>query len=314
MEGREPGSIRIGLGLAGSEADSYETFRGRRIAMRRFLAGPIVAVAVCLTVVASVATPANASSRVVITAAGDIATSGSGDARTARLIQRLDPARVLTLGDNAYSDGTLQQFKRYYDPTWGAFRRKTSPAPGNHDYDTAGAAGYFTYFGARAPAPNYSYVLGEWRVVSLNSVTNRGRALRFLRKRLKNDSHLCELVYFHHPRWSSGRNGGDPGMDAVWDQAVRQGVDVVLTGHVHNYERFARLGRNGQRTKGGSREFVVGTGGAPVGAFGPARRGSQKRIRTWGVLRMALRVASYRWSFRNVSNTVLDAGRTRCHR
>jgi acid phosphatase type 7 len=250
---------------------------------------------------------------VVITAAGDIATSGSGDSRTARLIGILDPARVLTLGDNAYPDGTLQQFEQYYDPTWGAFKAKTMPAPGNHDYHTPGAAGYFGYFGSRAPAPNYTYVLGQWRVVSLNSAADRAAALEFLHRALTQDSHLCELVYFHHPRWSSGEHGNDAGMDAVWDLAVGQGVDVVLSGHDHDYERFAGLGSDGQPMASGTRQFVVGTGGAPLRDFGPPITGSQKRVATWGVLRMSLRVRSYAWSFRSVANTVLDSGETGCH-
>jgi acid phosphatase type 7 len=250
---------------------------------------------------------------VIITAAGDIATSGPGDAQTARLIRTLDPARVLTLGDNAYPNGTLQQFKRYYHPTWGTFKAKTRPAPGNHDYHTPDAAGYFGYFGSRAPAPNYTYVLGQWRMVSLNSATNRAAAFTFLRQTLTSDSHLCELVYFHHPRWSSGWHGNDASMDALWDEAVAQGVDVVLTGHDHNYERFALLGSDGQPMASGTREFVVGTGGAPLRNVGPAIAGSRRRIKAWGVLRMALRVDSYSWRFRNVGNAVLDSGTTGCH-
>jgi Calcineurin-like phosphoesterase len=258
-------------------------------------------------------TPAAARYRVVIAAAGDIATSGTADSRTARLIRRLDPRRVLTLGDNAYPDGTLQQFRRFYDPTWGTLRGRTSPSPGNHDYHTRGAAGYFRYFGPRAPAPNYTFVLGNWRVVSLNSAHRRPKALSFLKRVLQRDSHLCELVYYHHPRWSSG-NGGTPGMDAVWEASVRKGVDVVLNGHAHTYERFARLSVNGRPRKSGTREFVVGTGGAGLMDIGPGIRGSQKRIKSWGVLRMTLGRRWYRWGFRNVSNSVLDQGRTSCHR
>jgi hypothetical protein len=261
----------------------------------------------------ALSTPGEAATPVIITAAGDIATSGPGDSHTADLIEMLDPARVLTLGDNAYPDGRLWQFNQYYHPTWGAFKPKTHPALGNHDYHTPGAAGYFDYFDSRAPAPNYKYVLGQWRMVSLNSAKNRAGALSFLRRTLNNDSHLCELVYFHNPRWSSGAHGSDAGMDAVWDEAVAQGVDVVLNGHDHNYERFAKLGGNGQPTANGVREFVVGTGGTGLRDVGPAIRGSQKRIKTWGVLRMALRVSSYSWSFRNVANTVLDSGTTACH-
>jgi hypothetical protein len=257
--------------------------------------------------------PTEATARVVIAAAGDIATSGVGDSQTARLIKILDPRRVLTLGDNAYPDGTLGQFNEHYDPTWGAFRGRTHPAPGNHDYHTAGAAGYFAYFGPRAPAPNYTYVLGDWRLVSLNSAENRPAAFRFLGRILKRDSHRCELVYYHHSRWSSGEHGNDPGMDAIWDRAVKRGVDVVLSSHDHNYERFARLRANGRPRRNGTRELVVGTGGAPLRAVGPPIPGSQKRIKTWGVLRMTLEADWYRWSFRNVSNSVLDSGRTRCH-
>jgi acid phosphatase type 7 len=276
--------------------------------------GPVKKLLLTLTVLmTALSTPGEAAAPIIITAAGDIATAGSKDSQTARLIQRLDPARALTLGDNAYPGGTAQQFNQYYHPTWGAFKAKTSPSPGNHDYHTPGAAGYFGYFGSRAPAPNYTYVVGPWRMVSLNSDRNRAGALSFLRQTLNNDSHLCELVYFHHPRWSSSGHGSDAGMDAVWDEAVSQGVDVILNGHEHNYERFARLGKNGQPRANGTREFVVGTGGAPLRGFDSAIAGSQRRIKTWGVLRMSLRVSSYAWSFRNVANTVLDSGTTGCH-
>jgi acid phosphatase type 7 len=275
--------------------------------MRRKLATAVLMLAIWTV-------PAEAGEQVIITAAGDIATRGSGDSKTAALIETLDPQRVLTLGDNAYPDGTLQQFNQYYDPTWGSFKGKTSPSPGNHDYHTPDAAGYFTYFGARAPRPNYSYVLGSWRIVSLDSEGNIGAAQAFLENKLSSDSRLCELVYFHHPRWSSGEHGSDPGMDGIWDAAVEHGVDVVLNGHDHNYERFAQLGEGGQPTSNGTRELVVGTGGASLRDIGPAITGSQKRIKTWGVLRMSLRPESYRWSFRNVSNVSLDAGSTPCHR
>jgi acid phosphatase type 7 len=282
------------------------------------LAGPVVA----LTIFVSAAPgpgkpppgkPHPGKNAIVITAAGDIATSGSGDSQTAVLIQTLDPSRVLTLGDNAYPDGTLEQFNRYYDPTWGAFKEWTSPSPGNHDYHTAGASGYFTYFGSRAPAPNYTYLLGSWRVVSLDSEMNRGAARTFLHNTLTSDSHLCELVYFHHPRWSSGQHGSALGMDAIWDTAVAHGVDVVLNGHDHNYERFAQLDSSGQPTSDGTRQFVVGTGGAPLRDPGSPIPGSEKRIKAWGVLRMDLWADSYGWSFRNVSNSILDSGTTHCH-
>jgi hypothetical protein len=267
-----------------------------------------------MTLVAAL-TPADvgANSYVVITAAGDIATSGTGDSKTAALIRTLNPARVLTLGDNAYPNGTLQQFYQYYDPMWGPFKWKTSPSPGNHDYHTWGATGYFTYFGSRAPAPNYTYVVGNWRMVSLNSATNLSSAVSFLRNTLNADSHLCELVYFHHPRWSSGAHGSNPNMDPIWDEAVAKGVDVVLSGHDHSYERFAPLNSSGNPVSVGTRQFVVGTGGAYLYNFRTALSGSQRRIKAWGALRMELRADSYGWSFRNVSNQGLDWGSTKCH-
>jgi acid phosphatase type 7 len=263
--------------------------------------------------IVSLPAPAEATASVVITAAGDIATNGPGDARTADLIQTIDPRRVLTLGDNAYPDGTAQDFNQRYHPTWGAFRSKTSPSPGNHDYHTPGAAGYFGYFGPRAPAPNYTYVLGRWRVVSLNSETNRAAARAFLQNTLGDDEHLCELVYYHHPRWSSGEHGSDPGMDGIWDVAVAHGVDVVLNGHEHSYERFAKLNGSGRPSGQGTREIIVGTGGAPLRDIGPPIAGSRRQIKAWGVLRLSLRPDSYLWSFRSVENESLDSGDTSCH-
>jgi hypothetical protein len=259
------------------------------------------------------AVPVNAAPRVIV-AAGDIASNDSGDSQTARLVRHLNPDRVLTLGDNAYSSGTPQQFRDYYDPTWGTFRSKTSPSPGNHDFRTSGASGYFGYFGKRAPAKNYRFVVGNWLLVSLDAWSDRTAAQAFLRRSLRNDHHTCELVYWHQPRWSSGEHGSQPGVAGIWSLAARMGVDVVLNGHDHDYERFARLNGRGTPSPSGTREFVVGTGGVGLRPFGHAIRGSQKRIKSLGVLRMELKTSSYAWSFRNVANHALDRGTTACHR
>jgi Calcineurin-like phosphoesterase len=265
-----------------------------------------------LVAVVSAASPAASATREIV-AAGDIASKSEGDARTARLVRMLDPDRVLTLGDNAYPAGTATQFANYYDPTWGTFRGRTSPSPGNHDYETAHAAGYFGYFGDRAPARNFWFVVGDWLLVSLDAWSNRRAAQRFLRRSLAADDHLCELAYWHQPRWSSGEHGNGWDIAGLWTIAVRRGVDVVLNGHDHDYERFARLGVGGAPTTEGTREFVVGTGGVGLRTFGPAVRGSQRRIRSFGVLRMMLKPASYSWSFRNPRNRALDTGWTACH-
>lgn len=274
----------------------------------RFRRAGVVATIVLLTT----ALPAAAAPPVIV-AAGDIASSGHGDARTARLVRRLSPNRVLTLGDNVYSSGTARQFADYYDPTWGRFRSKTSPSPGNHDYRTAGASGYFGYFGRRAPARNYRYVVGNWLLVSLDTWSDRAAAEAYLRKSLRGDHHRCELVYSHLPRWSSGEHGSQDGLASIWKLAVRMGVDVVLSGHDHDYERFARLNGWGAPSPSGTREFVVGTGGEGLRGFGSKIRGSQRRIKALGVLRMVLSARSYSWSFRDVSNTSRDHGSTSCH-
>jgi acid phosphatase type 7 len=266
-----------------------------------------------LILVAAIALPATAARRVVV-AAGDIASKGSGDARTARLVLRLHPARVLTLGDNAYRSGTREQFRRYYDPAWGRFRSKTSPSLGNHDHETPGASGYFGYFGSRAPAKNYRFVLGDWLLVSLDAWSNRAGAESFLRRSLGVDHHRCELVYWHQPRWSSGEHGSRRGVSDLWALATRMGVDVVLNGHDHDYERFARLNASGKPSPSGTREFVVGTGGVGLRGFRAPIRGSQKRIKSLGVLRMQLGSGAYFWSFRSVANRSLDHGSTACHR
>jgi acid phosphatase type 7 len=250
---------------------------------------------------------------IVVVAAGDIATGGPQDSRTARLIRVLDPDRVLTLGDNAYPNGTLQEFRRYYEPTWGSFKGRSSPALGNHEYNTPGAAGYFAYFGGRAPAANYAFVLGGWRLLSLDSEHKKREALDILRDTLTSDRHRCELVYFHRPRWSSAGSGSDPDVDALWREAVSQGVDVVLSGHHHIYERFAPMGSDGDPDASGTRQFIVGTGGAPLADFGSPISGSEVRIRAWGVLRLSLRSDSYSWDFRDPSNEELDSGESNCH-
>ena len=260
----------------------------------------------------------------VITAAGDIARGGAPgrpQRRTARLVLRIDPAVALTLGDNQYPDGALRDFESSYDPTWGRFKRITRPVPGNHEYHTSGADGYFDYFGRRAHRANggyYSFNVGRWHLVAVNSGTGRisDRQLRWIRRDLRRSDARCELAYWHHPRWSSGTtHGSDPDMGPLWTVLYRAGVDVVLNGHEHNYERFAKLAPSGQRAPHrGIREFVVGTGGGSPYPFGGPEAGSQVRIRgAYGVLRLRLHPRAYEWSFVRVDGRVLDRGQGRCH-
>ena len=260
----------------------------------------------------------------VITAAGDIGHQGEPDApqrRTARLVLSIEPTAALTLGDNQYPDGELADFMASYDPTWGRFKNITRPVPGNHDYHTAGADGYFDYFGQRAHRSNggyYSFDLGAWHLVAVNSgpgsISNA--QLDWIRDDLLRSDAMCELAYWHHPRWSSGTNhGSDEDMAALWQALYGQGVDVVLNGHEHNYERFAPLSPSGDREpRTGIREFVVGTGGAGSYPFGDPIPGSQRRITdVFGVLRMTLQNDGYTWAFVRANGRVSDNGHHGCH-
>jgi acid phosphatase type 7 len=255
-----------------------------------------------------------------ITATGDIADSGGGDTTTAALVNTLAPTRALTLGDNAYPDGTSSDYASYYNPTWGGFRTKTSPSPGNHDYHTAGAAGYFGYFGALAPAPYYSFNLGAWHLISLNSEISMaaGSAQEtWLKNDLAASNAVCTLAYWHKPRWTSGStHANTTATQPLVQDLYSADAEVLLAGHNHQYERFAPQNPSSQAdSQFGLREFVVGTGGAPRYGFATAQPNSQVRNNsTWGVLQMTLHSGSYDWSFKpSQASSFTDSGTTACH-
>jgi hypothetical protein len=199
----------------------------------------------------------------VIAAAGDVACDPAGPSfhggkgvadachmdATAKLLLDLDPVVVLTLGDNQYENGTLAKFRRSYHLSWGRLKARTRPAPGNHDYETAGAAGYFDYFGAAAGHRStgyYSFDVGAWHLIALNSECAHvggcgkgSRQERWLRADLATHPTRCTLAYWHKPRFSSGMHGNDATYDALWQALYAAGADVVLVGHDHDYERFA---------------------------------------------------------------------------
>jgi len=266
-------------------------------------------------------------STATLVGAGDIASCDSpGAAQTAKLVEAI-PGTVFTAGDDAYERGTEREFADCYAPTWGRFRDRTRPAPGNHDYETAGAAGYFAYFGAAAGERGkgyYSYDLGAWHIVVLNSecafVGGCGLSspqLQWLNADLTARASRCALAIWHHPRFSSGaEHGSDPTYDAFWRVLYERGVDVVINGHDHEYERFAPQTPDAKRDDArGIREFVVGTGGRSLYAVkAPLANSEVLRNDTFGVLQLTLRLDGYDWKFVPVAgSTFTDAGSAACH-
>jgi acid phosphatase type 7 len=244
-------------------------------------------------------------SAIVIAAVGDIAVCGSsGDDATAALLDSLRADTILTLGDNVYKDGMAGEFAMCYAPTWGRHKPRTRPSPGNHDYNTSEAGGYYAYFGALAGPPGrgyYSLDAGAWHLISLNSNVSAGAGsaqLAWLRADLATNRTACALAFWHHPVISSGPNGDHPHMRQVWDVLDSAGVDVILAAHDHSYERFAPQTSTGVADSDGIREFVVGTGGAPLRPFVTIRANSEVRnSSSWGVLKMTLRPDRYDWEF-----------------
>jgi len=243
----------------------------------------------------------------VIAAAGDICSSSIGDcAGTANLLDAINPNAVLTLGDNAYEDGTLSQYTTEYKPYWGRHDAKVFPSPGNHDFHTANAQGYRDYYGSRAPALWYSYDLGAWHIISLAgdegiSASAGSPQEQFLKADLAAHASQCILAYWHEPRFSSGTvHGSDSGVSALWNDLYAAGADLVLNGHEHNYERFAPQSPSGAADAKGIQQIVVGTGGADEGTypFGASIANSQVRNQgTPGVLKVTLHSGSYDWQF-----------------
>jgi hypothetical protein len=258
----------------------------------------------------------------VLLAAGDIARCDSdGDEATARLLDSL-PGTVLTLGDNVYRSATRAVFAACYHSSWGRHRARTRPAPGNHDYRVRNAASYFAYFGAAAGPPGrgyYSFDVAGWHVISLNSNVDLhpdSRQLRWLRADLAAHPSRCTLAYWHHARFSSGEHGHADHIAPLWRALYEAGVDVVLQGHDHSYERFAPLNADGQRDADrGIRSFVVGTGGAPLRGFRSIAPGSEVRYNGGhGVLKLSLQPEGYEWEFVAAGDTGFsDRGVGRCH-
>jgi hypothetical protein len=285
-----------------------------------------------LALASGAAAPAKAQDYTVY-AAGDIAwcdhpdPQWSGAAATAKLVEAALAANVdaavLLLGDITYPRGTLREFTACYHPTWGRFKDRTWPSPGNHEYLTAGARGYFDYFGSAAGIGYYRLKLGSWQVYSLDSNLAPGPAaaqLAWLKQELAANPSHCTLAYWHHPLYSSGGHGSMARMRAAW-QALRQaGAEIVLSGHDHDYERFAPQDADGGLDARGIRQFVVGTGGAYATPFLlPVRNSEMRDNSRTGVLRLVLKEGAYEWQFVEATydgfpnGSAPDRGEGKCH-
>jgi acid phosphatase type 7 len=281
----------------------------------------------CMAALLTAVPGATQTQTVTLVGAGDIAGCDfKHDSKTARLLGKI-PGTVFTLGDSVYPDGTRKQFRDCYDPTWGKYKKRTRPSVGNRDYETSGAEPYFDYFGWRAGKPSrgyYSYDLGAWHIVALNSNCKevggcewRSAQGHWLRRDLDRHRARCTLAYFHHPLYASGSGYDSPEVKPFWHILYNHHAEVILNGHAHRYERFARIKPSGARSLAkGIRQFIVGTGGAPGGSqHGPNDpRVQAKKIGAPGVLKLELGSGFYHWKFVPVAGrNYTDSGRARCH-
>lgn len=262
----------------------------------------------------------------VLVGAGDIGSCvSSGDEATAKLLDRI-AGTVFTVGDNAYDFGTPSEFANCYQTAWGRHAARTRPAPGNHDYYTSNATAYFGYFGVAAGNPTtgyYSYDLGHWHLVVINSncllisgCQSGSPQEQWLRSDLAAHPALCTLAYWHHPRFSSGLHGDSLEMQPLWQALYDYHAEVVLSGHDHDYERFAPQDPTGAPDAAqGLREFVVGTGGRSQYVWQTVKPNSEVRNNTaFGVLKLFLYATGYRWEFvPEAGQTFTDVGSADCH-
>jgi hypothetical protein len=254
----------------------------------------------------------------ILVGAGDIADCAdlSGAEATAKLLDAI-PGTVFTAGDNAYEEGTAEQFRDCYGKTWGRHKSRTRPSVGNHEFHSGGATPYFDYFGASAGDPKtgyYSYDLGTWHIIVLNSecaevggCAQGSAEEKWLREDLKSHPSVCTLSYWHKPLFSSGaKHGNDPEMKSFWQDLYDAKATIVINGHDHDYERFAPQNPEGKPDAvRGIREFVVGTGGKSHRPFGtPLPTSEVRNDDTYGVLKLTLHPKSYAWEF------IAEAGKT----
>ncbi|MEW6180675.1 MAG: metallophosphoesterase [Chloroflexota bacterium] len=262
----------------------------------------------------------------VLVGAGDIAICGEeGSQYTAELLDQI-PGTVFTAGDNSNEEGSAANYELCFDPTWGRHKERIYPAPGNHDLLTAQGAPYFAYFGERAGEAGkgyYSFDVGQWHIIVLNSVCEyaggcgeNSPQMEWLREDLQSHDNLCTLAIWHYPLFTSAARGGNEVVRPFWKALYDAGADVIINGHDHHYERFAPLNPAGQPdSERGIRQFIIGTGGAGLRGIGDVAAHSEKHILyTYGVLKLMLQENGYYWEFVPVAGMgATDSGSGVCH-
>jgi len=231
------------------------------------------------------------------------------------------PGLILLAGDIAYPDGRAVDFSECYDPAYGTLKQRSLPAPGNHEYRDKDAKGYFQYFGEQAGLPGkgwYSVNFAGWHIVALNSnlpVEEGSAQWKWLQQDLAKRPAGCLLAFWHHPRFSSGEHGNNAAMDPAWQMLVQAGADLVLNGHDHDYERFAPMNAFAEAVDQGTREIVVGTGGAKLRP--PEESTANSEIfdgKSYGILEIQLRKDGYDWRFLGTQESEFeDRGSSQCH-
>ena len=282
--------------------------------------------------------PQSPADSLVVAAAGDLVCGAATApevpclaAMTASLIRELKPNALLMLGDLQYETGSIQDFGAYFEPLFGEFKEIMYPVPGNHEYFTRGASGYFDYFnGPRADSGKaghrrrgyYSFELGAWHVVALNTncpeiggCNQRSAQAKWLREDLAAHPARCTLAFMHGARFTSGEHGNDELLRELWSILHSSGVDIALSGHDHHYERFAPQDAAGKADSvRGIRAFVVGTGGKGLGRLYRPRPNSEITANnSIGALVLTLRAEDYSWRFMSAKGfSLADSGQAKC--
>ena len=263
--------------------------------------------------------PPPGSRTAILLGAGDIGLCGSrGALLTGSLIEGT-LGEVFLAGDIAYPNGSLQAFRECFEPFWGHARDRWRPVPGNHEYETANASGYFQFFGADAGPVGlgyYRFVAGEWLVLMLNSnidASPTSPQYQFVREALQDRQSRCQMAIWHHPLFSSGVNGSHPHMRPIFQLLFENRADVVVNAHEHLYERFSRQDADGRLNENGIRQFIVGTGGADLTRPVQSAPNSGRVLSTFGIMRFTLRADSYDWEFLETTGALGDNGSTPCH-